>query len=134
MIMFIMNRCVYSSFIFLLNSTFCSLCNEHYYSFIFKMLFFTSILYHSTPSTILYYIDQVSVVQVVLYGLYKVIQKTHSFNFILLGIVLSFITTIILYVYGYIFKCFCFDPVDSEYYHSLLHYIGFIGHSLILIL
>lgn len=126
-----MNQCFYSSFIFLLNSILCSLYQEYYYSFTFKMLFITSILFHSTQS--FFYIDQLAVLQVALYGFYK-IYKNLKFNFVLLGIALCFIATIVLFYYGYLFKCFCYDPIYSDYYHSLLHYITFVGNSLILIL
>jgi len=124
-----MNLCFYSSFIFLLNSILCSLYQEYYYSFTFKMLFITSILFHSSQPV--FYIDQLAVLQVALYGFYK-IYKNLKFNFVLLGIALCFIATIILYFYGYIFKCFCYDTIYSDYYHSWIHYITFVGHALIL--
>ena len=69
-----MNQCFYSSFIFLLNSILCSLYQEHYYSFTFKMLFITSILFHSNQS--FFYIDQLAVLQCVLYQIYKKIDYT----------------------------------------------------------
>jgi hypothetical protein len=128
-----MNRCFYSSFIFLINSIECSLCKEYYYSFTFKVMFLTSILFHSTQSIIMFYMDQLAVIQVALYGFYK-IYKNIKFNSILLGIALCFIVSIVLFYYGYLFKCFCYDSIYSDYYHSLLHYISFIGNSLILIL
>ena len=68
-----MNQCFYSSFIFLLNSILCSLYQEHYYSFTFKMLFITSILFHSNQS--FFYIDQLAVLQCVLYGMYQIYKK-----------------------------------------------------------
>jgi len=130
-----MNNCFYSSFIFLLNSILCSLYQEHYYSFAFKMLFITSILFHSNQS--FFYIDQISVFQVVLYGMYQTYKKidyTFYQAIVLTCILLCFIATIILFFYGYIFKCFCYDPIYSDYYHSFIHYITFVGHVLILIL
>lgn len=130
-----MNLCFYSSFIFLLNSILCSLYHEHYYSFTFKMLFITSVLFHYNSSSIMYYIDQISVIQVVLYGIYQIYKKIHYTFYqgiVLTCVILCFIATIILYFYGYIFKCFCYDPIYSDYYHSLIHYISFVGHVLIL--
>ena len=130
-----MNQCFYSSFIFLLNSILCSLYQEHYYSFTFKMLFITSILFHSNQS--FFYIDQLAVLQCVLYGMYQIYKKidyTFYQVIVLTCITLCFIATIILFYYGYIFKCFCYDPIYSDYYHSFIHYITFVGHVLILIL
>ena len=128
-----MNQCFYSSFIFLLNSILCSLYQEHYYSFTFKMLFITSILFHSNQS--FFYIDQLAVLQCVLYGMYQIYKKidyTFYQAIVLTCITLCFIATIILFYYGYIFKCFCYDPIYSDYYHSFIHYITFVGHVLIL--
>jgi hypothetical protein len=130
-----MNQCFYSSFIFLLNSILCSLYQEYYYSFTFKMLFITSILFHSTQS--FFYIDQLAVLHLVLYGMYQIYKKIHYTFYqaiVLTCITLCFIATIVLFYYGYLFKCFCYDPIYSDYYHSLIHYISFVGNSLILIL
>lgn len=132
-----MNSCFYSSFIFLLNSILCSLYKETYYAFTFQLLFLTSILYHSNSTSITYYIDQIGVLQVVLYGMYQMYKKidyTFYQGLIVSCILLCFMATIILYFYGYTFNYFCYDPIHSDYYHSWIHYITFVGHSLILIL
>ena len=103
--------------------------------FTFKMLFITSILFHSNQS--FFYIDQLAVLQCVLYGMYQIYKKidyTFYQVIVLTCITLCFIATIILFYYGYIFKCFCYDPIYSDYYHSFIHYITFVGHVLILIL
>lgn len=130
-----MNSCVYSSFIFLMNSML--LYKKYYYSLSFKIIFLTSVVFHSNRTLITFLIDQLAILNIILYDLYY-LYNTLTFSFyhciLLLCVVLCFIISVILFCYGYLFKCFCYDPVHSDYYHSWVHYLFFLGHMPMIVL
>lgn len=132
-----MNSCVYSSFIFLINSMFFSLYKKYYYALSFKMIFLTSVAFHSNRTFITFLIDQISIANIIIYDLYylynNLIFTLYHCILLFFGII-CFLINIILFCYGYVFKCFCYDPEYSDYYHSLLHYTTFVAHVLVVFL
>jgi hypothetical protein len=71
------------------------------------------------------------------YGAYMLYKNINTIsNTYFTAIISTFIATIILYYYGYSKECFCFDKDKyiSENYQALLHIIGLIGHSMIILL
>lgn len=124
-----MNHCVYSSFIFLINSML--LYKKYYYSLSFKIIFLTSVVFHSNRMFITFLLDQMSILNIIVYDLYY-LYNTFTFTLyhciVLCWVILCFLISVILFCYGYVFKCFCYDPEHSDYYHSLVHYLFFIGH------
>ncbi len=49
-------------------------------------------------------------------------------------IVMCFISVLLLFLYGYYNKKYCYDPVYGNHYHCLLHFISSIGHHFIIFL
>lgn len=136
------NSCFYSSFIFLINVSIAYYYKYYIYSFLFLTLFITSIIYHTTKNKISLIFDKISIILVVFYGSYlfynKIIisEKSHQNFIIYFLILLTFITTIYLFYYGYYTKkyCFCDDENRANYYHSFLHILSSLGHIFITIL
>lgn len=126
-----MNSCFYSSFIFLLNSMIFSLYKKYYYAVSFKIIFLTSIAFHSNRILITFLIDQLSILNIIVYDLYYLYNTSACslYHCILLSwVILCFFISVILFCYGYLFKCFCYDPEHSDYYHTWVHYLFFVGH------
>jgi len=109
--------CVYSSLIFLTN-IFLALYYNHY----------TGI------------IDKISVYAVIFYGGYifynKYVKNTKDIKDIIkpIIIVMTFLSVVFLYGYGYLTDNYSFHPSESvsQMYHSLLHIISSIGHHFII--
>jgi hypothetical protein len=136
------NSCFYSSFIFLINVFIAYYYKYYIYSFLFLILFITSIIFHTQKNKISFIFDKISIILIVIYGGYlfynKIIISEKSYqNFIIYFSILStFVITIYLFYYGYYTKnyCYCDDEIIANYYHSFLHILSSIGHIFIMIL
>lgn len=87
------------------------------------LLFYTSIIYHYYSNVYTYYIDQLSVLLIILYGT-KIFIDRYKNNLIYKFIILCFILTVCIYLYN------SFNNYDI--YHIYIHIITTIGHSLII--
>lgn len=133
------NPCIYSSFIFWINVLVGIYYQEYIYSSLFVVLFITSILFHSNSKKKTYYfLDLIVIFTIFIYGGYifckKIITKpNHNITFFIL---VSFITTLYLFFYGYYSNQYCYDVNKqvANLYHSLLHIIGSLGHIFIVVL
>lgn len=131
------NSCVYSSFLFLMNIFLAYKYNHTMYSFLFFCLFITSILFHANRNNKkLKLIDKITVYLVVIYGFLVFYNKITNNNKINILIVLSFISVIYIYHYGFIINDYCFheNKKIADNYHSLVHVFTCVGHGLIIIL
>lgn len=129
-----LNFCVYSSFIFLTNVVVFLFLGYTFYAFLFLCLWLTSVLHHSNPSTTTYMLDKLSIGGVVLYGGYLFLTKWDSISTkMALIIIVTFLSTIYLYYYGYTNQSYCFDKNQERgmLFHSGMHVISSIGHHLI---
>lgn len=129
-----LNFCVYSSFIFLTNVVVFFFLGYTFYAFLFLCLWLTSVLHHSNPSTTTYMLDKLSIGGVVLYGGYLFLTKWDSISTkMALIIIVTFLSTIYLYYYGYTNQSYCFDKNQERgmLFHSGMHVISSIGHHLI---
>jgi hypothetical protein len=127
---------VLSSFIFLTNSLIGFHLNYMIYSALFFILFLTSIAFHSNKNDLTFWVDRVVVITIILYGGYMFYMKYPSIHTLIsLLIISTFLTTLFLYHYGQRAKKYCFDNDSAlaDTYHSLLHVVSSIGHSLIMI-
>jgi hypothetical protein len=119
--------CVYSSFIFLTN-VFLALYYEYYlYAFLFLLLTITSAFHHAKESFYTNIIDKIIVYCVIFYGgfiFYSKYKEDQSQIIKSCLIILTFLSVVFLYVYGYI----------TQKYHSLVHLISSISHHIIIIL
>ena len=131
--------CVASSTLFLLNAALCYYYGFYVYFTLFTILTITSILFHTTPNShphkhIYNIIDKSAVLAVVLYGAYTLWTNWHKYTaksrLIIIG---TFLSTIILFSGGYMFRVFCYHPVWGNMWHSLLHIVSVVGHGLLVI-
>ena len=138
----ISNSCQISSLLFIINII-CGFYNEYIlYSILFICLTITSLFYHTYYTPFTYIIDKVSILYVVLYGAMLFFQKIIliDINFIntiiCIIIVSTFISVNFIYYYGYYNKQYCFnDNIEVSYkYHSLIHIMSCLSHSLIMLL
>ena len=140
--------CFYSSYLFLINSIILYFNQDYIYSYLFKYLTTSSLLFHSERynyKKAYYYrkIDFVMILSVFMYANYytynKISKKIHISlrDFLCLFIILLTIILVgILYFYGMFIKDYCYHPnyFINEYYHSMLHLSCFICHLFIFLL
>jgi hypothetical protein len=124
----------YSSLLFLTNVTVNYYLQYYLYSFLFFLLTLTSLIHHSNNTYSTYILDQISIISVVLYGLFVFCKKINKKKYLNLFLILIlFLSTIYLYHYGYNIEYYCFskDKNIADLYHVLMHFISSIGHHLI---
>jgi hypothetical protein len=133
--------CFYSGFVFLMNSGLAGIHNYYLYSGLFFTLFTTSLIVHSNTNPYTIAIDKIAIFAIVFYGGKMFIEKclakkNHCFFDVyrMIFIISTFLSTIYLYYYGYLYNRYCYHPETTiaNIYHSLLHLFSFIGHSLII--
>ena len=130
-----MNVCIYSSLIFIVNAVVNYLCGYFVYSICFAFLCTTSVLYHSNKTYWTNLVDKLAIVSVVLYGGYLFFTKVKDVV-ISSFIVATFLSTILLYYYGYEYKqfCFSFDKYEADMFHAFIHMVVSVGHLMIVLL
>jgi hypothetical protein len=135
--------CFSSSFLFLVTAVLALYSKYYVYCILLLFLLITSIIVHSWTTSYTLLLDKVSIIAVILYGAYlfytKSIQKSPSNARIIILqflVLLTFFVTIYLYYYGYYTNQYCFDKNinSANLYHSLLHFISFYGHNIIIIM
>jgi len=139
----IVSPCVYSSFIFLTNAVLTFYFNYYIYSILFIILFLASVIHHSLDTFYTNIFDKISVYAVVFYGGYIFLNKyiqmpnlTKKELILVVTLILSFLATILLYIYGYFTYNFCFhEDINVRYmYHILMHFFASFGHHIIVLL
>jgi hypothetical protein len=136
---------LYSSFIFITNviSTFYK--KYYIYCFLFFCLTITSLIFHYNSNIYTNILDKIFVFTIVFYGGYMLYNKTTKqqnnkttiYNQIyVLLIVITFVSCIFLFFYGYYVKDYCYHPDKcvGDKYHSILHILTSLGHHLIIFL
>jgi hypothetical protein len=133
--------CFYSSFVFIINIIVAYLYKHYLYSFLFLLLFITSIIVHSNYSLTTNIIDKFSISFVVLWGAYIFFQKCcHTLSWkqtiVAFFVILTLLLTIYLYIYGWFTDqyCYCKQQDLAKSYHSIMHLISSFGHVLIVIM
>ena len=137
------NYCIYSSFVFLTNVVAGIYFKQYLYAFLFLLLTYTSIVYHSSKTLLSSILDKIALYSIIFYGGYKFyinvknqdqIYVKNIFKYIF--IVTTFISVVYLYSYGYLTNNYVFHPEYkmSQLYHVLMHLISSIGHHIIIAL
>jgi len=133
--------CFYSSIIYVTNSVLALYYNYLLYSILFFNLVITSLVVHSNNNIYALVIDKIAIFCIVFYGGYLFFEKckhiTRTSQIILAIIaIMTFLATIYLYYYGYLYDKYCYHPDKciGNLYHSLLHVISSVGHNIIIIL
>jgi hypothetical protein len=141
------NSCFYSSFVFLLNVSVALYYGYYVYAGLFVALFITSLLHHTHYTFLTTVIDKIVIFSIVFYGVYifykKIVEylnseeslniKQYILSFL---IIFTFLSTIVLYYYGYFFKCFCYceDAFEADLFHYFMHCFVFCSHCCIVLL
>ena len=115
----------YSSFVFVINILISFMYKNYAYSYYFLLLVCTSLLFHYDRNIYTYYLDQLSVLLIVIYGVGQFIKK-YVFNWYNIIILLTFISTIIIYYLNSIHQ-------NIDFWHVFIHIISCIGHNLIVL-
>jgi cation transport ATPase len=134
--------CFSSSFFFLITAVLALYSKYYVYGILLLLLLITSIIFHTWTTNYTLLLDKVSIIAVVLYGAYLFYRKSilNSLNarimILQILVLLTFFITIYLYYYGYYNNQYCFDKDinTANLYHSLLHFISFYGHNIIIIM
>jgi hypothetical protein len=138
------NSCFYSSFVFVINILVALHYSYYLYAGLFFTLLITSLLHHSHYNCITNALDKIAIYCVVFYGGHLFYTKiwttdttfTKKQYLLSLTILITFISTIAFYYYGYLNGCLCFSINESQSYlfHSLMHCIVTFGHCCIMVL
>ena len=127
--------CCYSSFFFLFNVIATYYYNDKLYMYLSLLLFSTSIMYHCNYTNYTYICDKIAIILFVIYGGHILYNKRNNNKIVSMLILTLFISTIYLYYYGYYYNKYVFSKkkIESNLYHSLMHFIASVGHILIVI-
>jgi hypothetical protein len=101
-------------------------------------IFRSSIIYHYSYTDIAKQIDKWCIYAFVVFGGYTFYTKcgTETSNWCkIASIWIFFIFSVVVYMVGQQYDCFCFDPIPyvSTFYHGLMHVISSIGHNMIIL-
>ena len=123
-----MNTCVYSSFVFLLNTFLSYIYKDYVYSILFLILWLTSYHYHTKYTPYTKQCDQLAIFAILTYGGYVLLNKCSMEKKLM-----TFLVLLTLFTSIYLYKNQCQDPDEQKAnkYHSLMHFISSLGHSLI---
>ena len=136
------NSCFYSSFVFIINVLVAFYFKHYLYAALFFALLITSLLHHCQYTLLTNVLDKIAIVSIIFYGgwiFYKKLldKNTLSKKELVLSFIvfLTFFSTMILYCYGYLNNCLCFckDPTMADRFHSLMHFVGSLGHCCIMV-
>jgi hypothetical protein len=121
--------CFYSSFVFMINVLVAFYCGYYIYATLFFTLLLTSLIYHCQYTPITNILDKIAIFSVVFYGGY-VFYKKISIDVLSFLIIMTFLSTIFMYYYGYLNNCLCFcdDPIKANLFHSFMHFVVSLGH------
>ena len=138
------NPCFYSSFVFIINVSVALYYGYYLYAGLFFALIITSLLHHSHYSFLTNIFDKIVIYSIVFYGgylFYKKLKKyidskdkfTAKQYLLSAAIMITFLSTIVLYYYGYLNNCLCFsdDLVQGYLFHVFMHCVGSFGHCCI---
>jgi ABC-type multidrug transport system fused ATPase/permease subunit len=128
---------IVSSLIFITNSLSAYYKNYFFYSILFFCLTITSVIFHYHTTLYTKIIDKIFILAIVLYGGHLLYKKTNINNqYQVFLIILTFLTSIFLFYYGYCVNEYCYHPDKciSNRYHCMLHILSSLGHHLIIFL
>ena len=131
---------VISSLIFITNIFTAIYKKDYLYATLFSILAVTSLMFHSNKNNkLIMLLDKTAISLVVFYGgyvFYNLNLQSTIYSHLWRGFILStFLFCILVYYYGYIEHKFCFhsNKTIGNQYHAMLHFIGSIGHHMIIL-
>ena len=119
------NLLFFSSFIFITNAITAYYKNDIPYCILFASLTATSLTVHTYDNIYTNKLDKFVITCVVLYGAYRLTNKISPETqiFTLFLIVLTFLSNILLYSYGYYSNQFCFHPQNISPTNIIISYM-----------
>jgi hypothetical protein len=139
------NSCFYSSFVFIINVLVASYYGYYLYAGLFFTLLITSSIHHLNYTFLTNILDKIAIYSIVFYGGYLFYNKVKEYidskneftakQYLLsAAILITFLSTIFLYHYGYINNCLCFseDQTHAYFFNSFMHCVGSFGHCCII--
>jgi hypothetical protein len=125
---------VVSSFIFITNVIATFYKKYYIYSILFFFLTIASIMFHYNGNIYIRILDSLFIAAIILYGSFVLYNKSTTYNqkHVLL-IIITFLSVVFLYFYGYYVKKYCYHPDKyiASKYHFLIHILSSFGHHLI---
>ena len=137
------NYCIYSSFVFLTNVVAGIYFKQYLYAFLFLFLTYTSIIHHSSKTPLTNILDKIALYSIIFYGGYKFYTNVKNQDQIYLitlfkyiFIIITFLSVVYLYSYGYLTSNYVFHPEYkmSQLYHVIMHLVSSFGHHIIIAL
>jgi len=141
------NPCFYSSFVFIINVLVAFYYGYYLYAGLFFALLVTSLLHHSRYTFLTNILDKIAIYCIVFYGGYLFYKKLKEYidskneftakQYLLSAtILITFLSTIFLYHYGYLNNCLCFseDQKQAYLFHAFMHCVSSFGHCCIVFL
>ena len=128
---------ILTSFIFITNTSLAYSKKKYIYAALFLALTITSLIYRYNVNTYTLFIDKTIIFLIFIYGSYMLFNNINRISTMyFLCIMTTVVATFILYYYGYLNNCFCFDADSyiSENYMALMHIVGSIGHNMIILI
>lgn len=127
-----------TSFMLMTNILAAFFTKQYIYMVISAGLFLSSAIYHYIYTDIAKQIDKFFVYAFVIIGGYTFYTKygTETSNWYkIVSIWAFFIFSIVVYMVGQKYDCFCFDPIPyvATFYHGLMHVLSSFGHNLIIL-
>lgn len=113
---------------------------DYIYYISFYVLLISSVIFHSTQNYYLGFIDRMLCYNIVYQGCIRLFKKNNFNNvnkiFLVIITIILFLFVVYLYIFGYIYKKYCFstNTIEGENYHSLLHLLSSLGHHIIIYL
>lgn len=131
------NLLLLSSLVFITN-VISGIWMQHYiYAILFFLLTVSSLAVHSNNNIYTNIIDKVILVTIGIYGAYVFYNKITVDEWITgVIVVMTCLTCIVFYFYGYAVKNYCFhnELCVAQMYHAIMHIVGSIGHHLAIFL
>lgn len=137
------NYCIYSSFVFLTNVVAGIYFKQYLYAFLFLFLTYTSVIHHSSKTPLTNILDKIALYSIIFYGGYKFYTNVKNQDQIYLitlfkyiFIIITFLSVVYLYSYGYLTSNYVFHPEYrmSQLYHVIMHLVSSFGHHIIIAL
>ena len=123
----------WSSFVFTTNVWTAFKSTQYLYSFLFLLLLISSLIVHNDPTLTNHIFDKIMISLIVIYGFWKLTRKWWKTNWVYLaGTIIAFLFCIWVYIYGFFKKSYCFDPTYGTLYHMILHFVGSLGHHILI--
>jgi len=124
----------WTSLIFATNMFAAFFAGLYFYSLLFACLTITSLVVHTECNIWTNLVDKLAISAIFFYGLFRVCHKGYCKVWLNLGIIITFLFCVWVYLWGYLTNQYVFSKESSEKWHIIMHIIGSVGHHGIILL